>query len=77
MNASFLKELLNKQDNKQLFATNKVITSWALEVLHLLYPEMSAGSYASVEEIKVWFGKLEKELVALLMSTGEGKLVNY
>ncbi len=69
MNTSFYKELFNKQRRKQAVPTNHVIATWALEVIHLLYPELSEGSHSGIEEIEDRFNSLQKELIGLLAAT--------
>lgn len=70
MNTPFYTELFNKQQRKQAVPSNEVIAAWALEVIHLLYPELSAHSYSGVHQIEDKFNNLQKSLIELLVSTG-------
>lgn len=70
MDTSFYKELFNKQHKKQAVPSNEVIAGWALEVIHLLYPELSADSFSDVHQIEDQFNQLQKKLIELLVSTG-------
>ncbi len=69
MNANFFKELLSKQQRKEVVPSNEVISGWALELIYLLYPELSACSYSSTEEIEDEYKKLELDLVNILNAT--------
>ena len=68
MDASFYKELFNKQQRKQAVPPNKVIAAWALEVIYLLYPELSDGSWSGVKEIEARFEILQKDLISMPLS---------
>src|SRR5436853_3174174 len=69
MNTSFFKKLLAKQQQKEGVPSNEVISGWALELICLLYPELSICSYSSIEEIQNEFKKLETDLVNILHAT--------
>ncbi len=63
------KEILNKQQQKEVIPSNDVIAAWACALICLLFPELSKCSYASAGEIKAEFEKLEKELTRMLNAT--------
>lgn len=69
MNTNFFKQLLGKQQQKELVPSNEIISGWALHLICLLYPELSLCSYSSIEEIKDEFKKLEGDLVNILNAT--------
>lgn len=69
MNIKFLNELLGKQQRKEIVPDNEVISGWALQLARLLFPELSASSYSSVDEINNEFEKLEAGLIEILNGT--------
>ena len=69
MNTSFFKQLLAKQQQKETVPSNEIISGWALELICLMYPELSLCSYSSLEEIQDEFYKLEVDLVNILNAT--------
>ena len=69
MNTNFFKELLSKHQQKEGVPSNEVIARWALELIYLLYPELSTCTYSSTEEIEMEYKKLERDLVYILNAT--------
>src|SRR6476659_1757237 len=69
MNTNFFKQLLSKQQHKEAVPSNEIISGWALNLICLLYPELSLCSYSSIEEIEDEFKKLEGDLVKILNAT--------
>jgi len=69
MNDDFYRQILNKQQHAQAVPSNKAITSWALQVIRLLYPEQSKQVFISVDELKEEFVKLEAELCHIMNAT--------
>ena len=69
MNTSFFKQLLAKQQHKEAVPSNEIISGWALELICLMYPELSLCSYQSLEEIQDEYYKLEVDLVNILNAT--------
>jgi serine O-acetyltransferase len=65
----FFEHLLVKQREKDIVPSNDVIAGWAIELIHLLYPEMSATRFSSIGEIQQEFSRLEKELINILNAT--------
>jgi len=49
--------------------SNKEITSWALEVIRLLFPEQQRQDFFDVQQVKDEFIRLEQELAFIMNST--------
>ncbi|PWK75418.1 serine O-acetyltransferase [Mucilaginibacter oryzae] len=69
MSQEFYDYIFAKQQNQEAVPSNKEITSWALKVIHLLYPERTGEKYASVDALKAEFIKLENELCRIMHAT--------
>jgi serine O-acetyltransferase len=69
MDEDFYRQILNKQQQAQAIPSNKVITSWASQVIHLLYPEQSKQVFISIEELQEEFKRLEEELCHIMDAT--------
>lgn len=65
----FYEQLFQKQLEVQDMPSNERIAEWAVNVLHLLFPERDSKGFQSVEEIKLAFEQSEKELFELLLKT--------
>lgn len=65
----FYQHLYQKQLDVQDMPSNKRIADWAVQLLHLLFPERNSKSFQSVEELKLAFEKSEAELFELLFKT--------
>ena len=69
MNEDFYHHLHSKQSLIEAVPSNQEISEWAMNLLNLLYPERLTTPDYSVNEIKRFFQKLEKELERILNST--------
>lgn len=69
MSDRFYENLFAKQQLKEPVPNNDTISSWAFNLISLMYPELSINSYNSTDEIAAQFKKLQGELTALLNST--------
>lgn len=69
MSQDFYQHIFAKQQNLEAVPSNAEITAWALKVIHLLYPEQTGQIYASVEELKAEFLRLENELCKIMKAT--------
>jgi serine O-acetyltransferase len=69
MNASFLQQLFDKQQLKEQVPSNEIIAGWALELISILYPQLSDVAHASTNSIENDLQKLEKELVRIMNAT--------
>ncbi len=69
MNTTFFKQILNKQQKKEAVPSNEIISGWALNLICLMYPELSLCSYSSLKEIEDEYKKLEQDLVNILNAT--------
>jgi serine O-acetyltransferase len=52
MYTNFFNQLLSKQQQKEIVPSNEVIAEWALNLIGLLFPELSISSYSSTKEIE-------------------------
>ena len=69
MSQEFYQYIFAKQQNLEAVPSNREITAWALKVIHLLYPEQTGQQYASVEELRDEFLRLENELCEIMKAT--------
>ncbi|SEN25724.1 serine O-acetyltransferase [Mucilaginibacter gossypiicola] len=69
MSQDFYQHIFAKQQKLEAVPSNREITAWALKVIHLLYPEQTGQQYASVEELKDEFLRLENELCEIMHAT--------
>ncbi|UOE49345.1 serine acetyltransferase [Mucilaginibacter sp. SMC90] len=69
MSQDFYQHIFAKQQNLEAVPSNREITAWALKVIHLLYPEQTGQQFASVEELKDEFIRLENELCEIMHAT--------
>jgi serine O-acetyltransferase len=73
MDQSFLKHIYEKHQNTEAVPTTKDISSWAIKVIRLLYPEQAKDFFRSVDEIEGEFWNLGNELKILLETTDQCK----
>ncbi|MFC5284126.1 serine O-acetyltransferase EpsC [Pedobacter alpinus] len=69
MNKDFLSTLYQRQQSAQAIPPNEEIAKWALQIIGLLFPELSDKKFNSEEEIEDEFSQLKKELNNLLDAT--------
>jgi len=69
MNNEFYQYIFDKQKGIEMVPPNERISSWALDLVSLLYPERSDYFPASSQVVKDKFDKLTTELVILLEAT--------
>src|SRR5476651_761673 len=69
MNEQFYRHLFDKQQQVEAVPSNKEITSWALQVIRLLFPEQSKQVFVAVQQLKDEFVRLEKELCHIMNAT--------
>lgn len=69
MNPSFYQLIFNKQQQTEDVPPNSVITGWALELVRLLYPELSKQFFSSPLQFEAAFDGLKDRLVNILEST--------
>ncbi|MEO6498026.1 MAG: serine O-acetyltransferase EpsC [Mucilaginibacter sp.] len=77
MNTVFFQELFHKQLQKEAVPTNEVIAAWALQLICLLYPELSLSTYDSALQMEEESITLEKDLVNILNATKACKNCNH
>ncbi|MEO8403731.1 MAG: serine O-acetyltransferase [Chitinophagaceae bacterium] len=69
MNKEFYQHIFDKQRMMEAVPSNEIIASWALELIHILYPEKAEYLSRSVEEMEERFDTLEKQLARILNAT--------
>jgi serine O-acetyltransferase len=69
MNEQFYNHIFNKHLQVDAVPSNKEITSWALQVIRLLFPEQQRQDYLSVQQVKEEFEKLQAELAIIMKAT--------
>lgn len=65
----FYEHIYKKQQAVQDMPSNKAIARWALDLLHLLFPQQQSSSFNSVQDIKTAFDQSEQALYQLLGKT--------
>lgn len=63
------KQIISRQPQKELVPSNEIISTWAWNIIRLLYPELSSKTYTTEQEIKNEFVNLENELTKILNAT--------
>jgi serine O-acetyltransferase len=76
MNTNFFKQLLSKQQQKEIVPSNDTIAEWAVNLVGLLYPELSIASYSTIDQIAAEYTRLESDLVTILNATRACKNCN-
>jgi len=69
MNKDFFNQLFKKQQDADAVPSNEEISSWALELIRLLYPEQSKRTISSVDELQQEFQRLESQLCQMMEAT--------
>lgn len=69
MTQKFYQHIFEKQEGVEAVPSNETIASWALRLIHLLYPEKAEYSPASAQDVEREFMFLEKELVRIFNAT--------
>ena len=69
MDDQFFYHIFDKHQQVDAVPSNKEITSWALEVIRLLFPEQQRQDFFDVQQVKDEFIRLEQELAFIMNST--------
>ncbi|MDB5117957.1 MAG: serine acetyltransferase [Mucilaginibacter sp.] len=69
MSEEFYRQILDKQQQAAAVPSNKEITTWAMQVIRLLYPEQSKKIFISTGQLEDEFGKLQQELRHIMDAT--------
>ncbi|RYF98585.1 MAG: hypothetical protein EOO02_18615 [Chitinophagaceae bacterium] len=69
MSKKFYQHIFDKQQGVEAVPPNETIASWALRLIHLLYPEKAEYFPETVAELEKAAMFLEKELVRILNAT--------
>jgi serine O-acetyltransferase len=69
MDDQFFQGIFNKHQQVDAMPSNKEITTWALQVIRLLFPEQYRQDFFDVQQIKAEFMRLEKELAVVMKAT--------
>lgn len=65
---NFYEHIFKKQRAVQDMPSNKVIARWALDLLHMLFPQQS-GNFKHIQDVEDAFHESESDLMALLDKT--------
>lgn len=69
MKKEFYQFIFEKQQKMEAVPSNEIISSWAQELIYVLYPEKAEYLYKTVEELEDRFDTLEKQLARILNAT--------
>lgn len=69
MQPDFIKDIFLKQQQKEQVPSNDAIADWALQLICVLYPELSKCSYSSLHAIEDELTNLQHELTLTLDAT--------
>jgi serine O-acetyltransferase len=69
MNEDFYKQIFDKQQQVEAIPSNEAITTWAMQVIRLLYPEQSKKTFSSIAELRQDFSRLQNELCTIMKAT--------
>lgn len=69
MKEKLSQQIFNRQQSLEDVPPNEIIANWALNLIGLLFPELSVRHYNSAEEIQGAFKSLEAELTVMLNAT--------
>jgi len=69
MSEQFYRQIFDKHQHVEAVPSNKEITTWALQVIRLLYPEQSKQVFTAVHQLQEEFLRLEKELCQVMNAT--------
>src|ERR1700712_2197288 len=69
MNEEFYQEIFNKQRHAHIVPSNSEITTWALQVIHLLFPEQAKQAFSDLVQLKSEFDRLHSELCTIMSAT--------
>lgn len=77
MDQEFLYHIWNKQQDTESVPSNVQIANWALQLIHLLFPEHNKSSYSQISDIEKKFGCLESDLATILSNTTACQPLDY
>lgn len=69
MDEQFYNRIFDKHQQVDAVPSNKEITSWALQVIRLLFPERHRQDFFDSLQVKAEFERLEKELAVIMNAT--------
>jgi len=69
MDDQFFYHIFEKHQQVDAVASNKEITSWARQVIRVLFPEQQRQDFFDVQRVKEEFERLEHELVVIMNAT--------
>ncbi len=69
MSEEFYRQIFDKQQLADAVPSNKEITTWALQVIRLLYPEQSIHKFSNVQQLRDEFARLEDQLCEVMRAT--------
>lgn len=65
----FYQHILEKQKEALEMPSNRKIAAWAVNLLHLLFPERDSRSFKEIKEVELAFQQSESELLEVLTKT--------
>ena len=75
MNQHFFQSIFDKQQQTEDVPPNAVITDWALQLVKLLYPEVSKQFFSTPLQFEAAFQQLETSFTNILDSTCGARIV--
>ena len=69
MNDQFYSQIFDKHQQVDAVPSNKEITTWALQVIRLLFPEQQRQDFFDPQQVKAEFLRLEQELAVIMNAT--------
>ena len=69
MTEEFYRHIFDKQQSADAVPSNREISTWAKELLRILFPEHSKAAISSLDDLKKEFRKLEIKLIEILQAT--------
>jgi serine O-acetyltransferase len=76
MDQDFLQHIFERQKNIEAIPSNDEIATWALDVICLLFPEVSMSRFFSVDEMEIEWQRLKDNLGTILNATKACKYQN-
>jgi serine O-acetyltransferase len=69
MNDQFYNQIFHKHQQVEAVPSNKEITTWALQVIRLLFPEQQRQDFFDALQVKEEFDRLQRELAVIMNAT--------
>jgi serine O-acetyltransferase len=69
MNDQFYSQIFDKHQQVDDMPSNREITTWALQVIRLLFPEQQRQDFFDPQQVKAEFERLEQQLAVIMNAT--------